>query len=225
MGRIKRMTLGLVAMSAMAPAATGAAAAQEPLTLSLPALEGRPILPGAKLEGEGNFQLAFKLGSQEVRCDQQEALRFQGAVISSNKARDRLSIMEPTTEERVCEAPGVEATLYQRTSQLVLSVSSGGDASLTSGSEEDIKMALQVFTGGKELQCLFEKDRLRGSNTATTNQEPLRFAFSPETASNRLRLNDAASTAGCPKAIKVGLEATHIVSALEREELLEQIGA
>jgi hypothetical protein len=222
---IRRMALGLVAVSAMTAAGTGAAsAAQPPLTLSVPAIEGRPILPGAQLEGEGNFQLAFKLGSQEVSCNQPEGLHFQGAVVSSNEAVDRLSITEATTEERVCEAPGIEATLYQRTSQLLLSVSSSGDAILTSGSEENIRMLLQVFRGQQELQCVFEKHRLKGSNTATVNQEPLNFAFSAETASNQLQLNEAASTAGCPNAIKVGLESTRIVSTSEREELLERIG-
>jgi hypothetical protein len=79
--------------------------------------------------------------------------------------------------------------------------------------------------GEQELQCVFEKHKLKGSNTATTSQEPLRFAFSAETASNQLPLNEAVSAAGCPNAIKVGLESTSIVSSLEGEELLQQIDA
>jgi hypothetical protein len=225
-GRIKLMTLLVAALSAMTAAGTGAAAAAKgSLTLSLPGAEGRPILPGARLEGDGSFQLAFKLGGQEMKCDQREGVHFQGAVTSSNEAKDRLAITELITEERVCEAPGIEATLYQRSPTLVLSVSSSGDASLTTGSEENIKMALQVFVGERELQCLFEKPRLKGANSATPNAQQLTFAFSAQTASNHLTLNEAGSTPGCPSAISVGLESMHIVSALEQEELLEQKGA
>jgi hypothetical protein len=234
MGLTRKIAIAVVVAAAISAAAAETAAAEsQPLVmLGTEPLGGRPpaVLPvGAKVEGLGNVQLAWKLKSQGFRCETEppgEGLNFgftssgleEGARVASNSQPiDQITIPRLKTEESECiPAPGVEANVYQETEPLVLSASSSGKAELSSPSGK-IAMLLQIFEGTVEKLCHYEKAQLKGTNTATPpapdpqHDQALAFAFSAEGGANALNLNEkAANSVGCPTSFEFGMDTTRI---------------
>jgi hypothetical protein len=190
---------------------------------------GRPpavLFVGAKMEGVGNVQLAWKAKSQARRCEAEGGLLFgfeefvnapDAQVASNSQPIDQITIPRLKAEEGICEAaPGVEANPFLLTEPLVLSASSSGKAELSSPSGK-IAMAVQIFEGTEEKFCYYEKAQLKGTNTATPpapdpqNDERLTFAFSAESGANTLNLNEKAPNEGtCPGSVGFGMNTTRL---------------
>lgn len=228
MRAVKMSILAVIGVVAMAAVGAGVAFAAAPLTLSVENLEGRPIAPGAHIEGAASVEGTFEINKQALSCKDFEGLQFGGEVVSSNEPKDKLEI-KPRHNQILCEAvaPGIEALLFEENPELILSVSSKGTAKLGGGSE-NVKMVLEGFIGTKAFKCAFEKTSpFKGTNTATAKQAELGSVFSEERPASRLRFTEVGSTNApptCPARIKVGLSVQSLFRAPPQEEaILEEI--
>jgi hypothetical protein len=203
MGRVKVLGMSLSTLLVAGAFAAGAASGTA-LTITATGLGGRPLSTEATIESEPSLRLSFQANGKQVECEA-AGMMMSGHAESVDQRIDKLSFVpEVDFGAAVCVTPGFEELTFTNIgSPWIVSVSSRGRAQLA---VEGAKVGFELFgrIAEKEVNCRYERPHLTGTNTATEEEEPLGFAF-PMSVANRLALDRAKSTAGCARAITVGL--------------------
>lgn len=219
-GAVRKLRcIGVVLVSVLVAAVFAggsSASASKVLTLSAEELEGEALQPETSFydNEDGAVYYSFTLKRVKVKCEDKDALLgLEGTLVSNAEPIDTLHISEGWEEFSECASHGIEAELSPLSLPWKLRVGANGRAELTSAKPGhfEVAMFVSIRTRSEELNCVFERPALNGTNTATSAEKALVVDF-PLTR-NKFALN-AESSSGCPKTLKAGFDATGLTASV-----------
>jgi hypothetical protein len=187
-------------------ASEASASASKLLTLSGEGLEGEALEPGTPFydNEDGVVAFSFRLKGVHLRCEAKNALLgLEGEVRSNEGATDTLQLEHGWEEVIECASRGIEAELFpQRRLAWTVHAGADGHAELTG----KVTMSVRISVGKEVLECEFQTAAMKGTDTATHTEKLLLLDF--PAARNKLALEPAESSSGCPTTLSAGFDAT-----------------